>query len=131
MMPVATPGSGEWRNLPDAQLEKLTNLVGKGAIRFTSYKTRERPEPESQAGIVTRPSLYEGLVEVEGQRFRAEYIVSGQIFSSGESAEPRVEAIPLEWEDKGNPSTPAGELDSLTLAVLEAHGLLTMLASHD
>ena len=119
--------SGAWRELPASLLAALTSSVGQGALRFTAYRIRTRPQPESPVGVLTRRLLHEGMVTIEGQRYRAEYVVNG--WRSGPHQHIEVEAIPLAWEDRGGSSISTQELGSLTSAVVAAHQLVTALTS--
>ncbi len=119
--------SGAWRGLPESFLAALTSSVGQSTLRFTAYRIRTRPQPESPEGILTRPVLHEGMVTIEGQRYRAEYVVNG--WRSGPHQQIEVEALPLAWEDRGDSSISTQELGSLTSAVVAAHQLVTALIS--
>lgn len=127
MMATFDSESGAWRELPASVLAALTSSVGQGALRFTAYKIRTRPQPESPDGILTRPLLHEGMVTIEGQRYRAEYVVNG--WTSGSDRQIEVAVIPLSWEDRGDSSISTQELGSLTSAVIAAHQLVTALVS--
>ena len=122
-MSTADSEPAAWRPLPESLLELLSNSVGQRTLRFTAYKIRTRWEPDN--GSHSRPPLHEGLVSIEGQRYRAEYVVQGWRSDSGQQVE--VEAMPLEWEDHGDPSVSTQELGSLTGAVVDAHRLVTAL----
>jgi len=117
----------EWRGLPESSLAALTNSVGQSTLRFTAYRIRTRPRTELPDGILARPVLYEGMVAIEGQRYRAEYVVSG--WRSGPHQQLEVEVMPLVWEDQGNSSISTRELGCLTSAVVAAHQLVTALIS--
>ena len=119
--------SGTWRSLPESFLAALTRSVGENTLRFTAYRTRTRPRPEQPDGILTRQLLHEGIVAIEGQRYKAEYVVSG--WRSGPNQQIEVEVMPLVWEDQGSPSVSTQELGSLTGAVLAAHELVTEMVS--
>ena len=119
--------SGAWRSLPESFLAALTRSFGESTLRFTAYRTRIRPRPEPSDGILTRQSLHEGIVAIEGQRYKAEYVVSG--WRSGPDQQIEVEVMPLVWEDQGNSLVSTQELGSLTGAVLAAHELVTELVS--
>lgn len=119
--------SGAWRSLPDSFLAALTISVGQSTLRFTGYRIRTRQRPESLEGILTRLLLHDGIVAIEGQRYRAEYVVRGWRSGSGQQVE--VEVIPLSWEDHGDRSISTREIGSLTRAVVAAHELVTSLVS--
>ena len=127
MMATFDSESGAWRGLPESALAALTSCVGQGALRFTSYRIRTRPQPDSPDDIFSRPLLHEGMVTIEGQRYQAEYAVSG--WRSGPHQQIEVEVIPLAWEDQGDSSISTQELGSLTSAVVTAHQLVTALIS--
>ncbi len=67
------------------------------------------------------------MVTIEGQRYRAEYVVNG--WRSGPDQQIEVEVLPLGWEDRGDSSISTQELGSLTSAVVAAHQLVTALTS--
>ena len=125
MMATIDLESGTWRCLPPSLLATLTRSIGQGTLRFTTYKIRTRQQPESPVCALTRRLLHEGMVTIEGQRYRAEYVVNG--WKSGPDQQIEVEAIPLGWEDWGDSSISAQELGKLTSAVVEAHQLVTEL----
>ncbi len=127
MMATFDSQTGAWRGLPASVLAARTSSVGQGALRFTDYRIRTRPRPWAQDGIVTRPLLHEGMVTIEGQRYRAEYVVNG--WRSGPHQQIEVEVIPLAWEDRGDSSISTQELGNLTSAVVAAHQLVTALIS--
>ena len=127
MMATFDSESGAWRGLPESSLAVLTSSVGQGVLRFTAYRIRTRPQPNLPDGILTRPLLHEGMVTIEGQRYRAEYVVNG--WKSGPHQHIEVEAMPLTWEDRGDSSISTQELGSLTSAVVAAHQLVTALTS--
>ena len=127
MMATIDSESGEWRGLPASFLSALTRSVGQGALRFTAYRIRTRQQPESPVGVLTRRLLHEGMVTIEGQRYRAEYVVNG--WRSGPDQQIEVEVMPLGWEDRGDSSISTQELGSLTSAVVVAHQLVTELIS--
>ncbi len=122
-MPTFDPTTAAWWSLADPILGTLGSSVGNDSLRFVSYRVRNRSASEPETGMVARPPLYEGVVSVEGHRYRAEYAVHGWKLNSGRPVE--VEAMPLTWEDNGNHATSPEELGSLTRAVLEAHRLIT------
>ena len=126
-MATIDSGSGEWRGLPASVLSALTRSVGQGALKFTAYRIRTRQQPESPVGVLTRRLLHEGMVTIEGQRYRAEYVVNG--WRSGPDQQIEVEVMPLGWEDRGDSSISTQELGSLTSAVVVAHQLVTELIS--
>ena len=125
MMAKIDSESGVWRDLPASFLATLTRSVGQGTLTFTAYKIRTRQQPESPDGVLTRRLLHEGMVTIEGQRYRADYVVNG--WRSGPDQQIEVEVIPLSWEDLGDSSISTQELGSLTSAVVEAHQLVTVL----
>lgn len=122
MQTIDSESSG-WRGLPVSILSALTISVGHGALKFTDYRIRTRPQPGSPDSSLTRPLLHEGMVTIEGQRYRAEYVVNG--WKSEPNQQIDVEVIPLTWEDRGGSPVSTRELGSLTSAVVAAHQLVT------
>ena len=127
MIPLSEVETSEWRALPESCLEVISNSFGENTIRFTSYRIRTRPQPGSPDHILKRPLLHEAIVAIEGQRYKAEYVVNG--WSPGLDERPEVEVIPLTWEDQGGSSISTDELGCLTSAVIAAHRLVTALMS--
>jgi hypothetical protein len=125
MMITIDEESGEWRGLPESLLSALTSSVGHGALKFTEYRVRTRPQPGSMDGRVAPPMLHEGTITIEGHRYRAEYVVNG--WKSEPNQQIDVEVIPLAWEDRGGSPVSNQELGSLTSAVVAAHQLVTVM----
>ena len=127
MLPPADSETSQWRALPESSLVLLSSFVGKSTFKFTFYGIRPRLQPGSPDHSLTRPLLHEGIVAIEGQRYRAQYVVNG--WNAKLNERPEVEVILLIWEDQGSSSISTEELGCLTSAVIAAHRLVTTLMS--
>ena len=127
MMRTYDSETGGWRGLPESFLSALTSSVGHGALRFIDYRIRTRPQPDSTDGNgdgnAARPMLHEGMITIEGHRYRAEYVVNG--WKTEPNQQIDVEVIPLAWEDRGGSPVSNQKLGSLTSAVVASYQLVT------
>ena len=120
---MRTYGDASWYRLSTEVLNLLTTVYGKEEIKFQTYEVRRMVDSVVTTDVPCPDSIL-GDVEVEGNRFRAAYMLEARKAGTGDTEIGRLRTdVQDKWDSLGSPE----QLDRLNAAIENAHRFIARL----